>query len=78
MDVLLYRVYAYPVGPPTAQSVAASANQHLPTDHPAVLIVCEDAAARDQLLLELRDRYRGASDGDSEHRVEQPAQPRTQ
>lgn len=51
---VLYRVWAYPVGPPQTQSVAAAAYKGLDTDAPAILIVCDTEADRDRFLATLR------------------------
>jgi hypothetical protein len=60
---VLYRVWAYPVGPPQHQSVAAASFQGQPTDAPAVLIVCDTPDDRDRLIAELRRRDDGPHPG---------------
>ena len=53
-----YRVYAYAVGPPQAQSIAAGAYKTLETDLPAVLILCEDETDQAKLIHEVYERGR--------------------
>lgn len=53
-----YRVWAYAVGSPQSQSIAAGAFKTLPTDLPAVLILCEDETDQARLIQEVYERGR--------------------